>query len=53
MHSKSFVRLVGLVSIVSLCREWLKDVPRRGVAFAANAVHRRHYAGCVDNGMVS
>ena len=33
--------------------EWLKDVPSRDVAFAANVVHRRHYTGCVDNGMAS
>ena len=36
-----------------LCRDWSKDVLRRGVASAANVVHRRHYTGCVDNGMAS
>ena len=33
-----------------LCRGLLKDVPLRGVASAENAVYRRHYTGCVDNG---
>ena len=36
-----------------LCREWLQDVPCRGVAFAANVVCRQHYTGCVDNGVMS
>ena len=36
-----------------LCRGLLKDVPLRGVASAENAVYRRHYTGCVDNGMGS
>ena len=36
-----------------LCREWLKDVPRRGVAFATNAVHGQFYTGCVGNEMTS
>ena len=30
-----------------------KDALRHGVAFAASAVHRRHYTGCVDNEMTS
>ena len=36
-----------------LCRGLLKDVPRHGVASAANAFYRRHYTGCVGNGMTS
>ena len=32
-----------------LCQEWLKDVLRRGVAFATDAVHRRHHTGSEDN----
>ena len=51
------IRLSGaLYYILHLWREsrdWLKDVLRRGVAFAANVVHRRHYTGCVDDGMAS
>ena len=42
--------LVVTITANVLCREWLKDVLRRGVAFAANAVHQQHYTGCVDNG---
>ena len=38
---------------VFLCREWLNDVPRRGVAFPASAVHRQFYTGCVDNKITS
>ena len=30
-----------------------KDVPRRGVAFAASAVLRQFYTGCVENEMTS
>ena len=30
------------------CQDWLKDVLRHGVAFATDAVHRRHHTGCVD-----
>ena len=36
----------------SLCQERLKDVLRRGVAFAASAVNRQHYTGCVDEGTI-
>ena len=36
-----------------LCRGLLIDVPRHGVASVANVVYRRHYTGCVDNGMAS
>ena len=36
-----------------LCQDWLKDVLRRGVAFATDAVQRRHYTGCMGNGMSS
>ena len=32
-----------------LSQDLLKDVLRRGVAFATDAVHRRHHSGCEDN----
>ena len=32
-----------------LCRDLFKDVLRRGVASAASAVSRQHYAGCADS----
>ena len=36
-----------------LCRGLLIDVPRHGVASAANVVYGRHYTGCVDDGKAS
>ena len=48
MERTTKMAICGQATLV-LCREWLKDVPRRGVAFATNAVHRQFYAGCVDN----
>ena len=34
---------------MTLCQDLFKDVLRRGVAFAASAVSRQHYAGCADS----
>ena len=53
--SKAFNRLQSRIVRFhySLCRGWLKDIPRRGVASEANVIYRRHYTGCVDNGMAS
>ena len=40
-------------SLFKLCRGLLIDVPRHGVASAANVVYGRHYTGCVDDGKAS
>ena len=54
------VRWIGLLANVwcsnhseFLCRGLLIDVPRHGVASAANVVYGRHYTGCVDDGKAS
>ena len=39
--------------IFFLCLGLLIDVPRHGVASAANVVYGRHYTGCVDDGKAS
>ena len=41
--------IMDIMQIV-LCRDWLKDVLRRGVAFAASAVKRLYHTCCADNG---
>ena len=42
-----------MVCVHSVCRDWLKDVLSRGVAFAASAVHRQFCIGCVDHEMTA